>query len=70
MISITVDNELKDKCPSFFGAAIFADIKNTPVSEDLWREIDGEIKILQRLHDTESIKHISGIEATRKAYKS
>lgn len=70
MLSVSVSNELHDKWPTFVGAAIFADIKNTTDSDGLWKEIEEQISFLQTHYDTESIKLISGIEATRKAYKA
>lgn len=70
MISVSVSNELRDKWPAFVGAALFADIKNSTDSDGLWKEINEQISFLQTHYDIESIKHISGIEATRKAYKA
>ena len=40
MIHIKVSDEIKHACPDFAGAAIYAKVKNTPYSEDLWKTIN------------------------------
>ncbi len=69
-INIKVDDELKDKWHNFVGVAVMADIRNSEFCQELWNEIEREITILRETHDIESIKKISGILATRQAYKA
>ena len=40
MFEIKVSKEIKDACPVFAGAAVYAVVKNTAYSEGLWQEID------------------------------
>ena len=40
MFEIKVSKEIKDACPVFAGAAVYAAVKNTAYSEGLWREIN------------------------------
>ena len=40
MFEIKVSKEIKDACPVFAGAAVYAAVKNTAYSEGLWQEID------------------------------
>ncbi len=69
MFTITVASELKNACPGFAGAAIYAEVKNTTYSEGLWEEINrftGELTTTTQLDD---IKRNAPIAATREAYK-
>ena len=47
MFEIKVSKEIKDACPVFAGAAVYAVVKNTAYSEGLWQEIDAFTKQLQ-----------------------
>ena len=40
MFEIKVSKEIKDACPVFAGAAVYAAVKNTAYSEGLWQEIE------------------------------
>ena len=40
MFEIKVSKEIKDACPVFAGAAVYAAVKNTAYNEGLWQEID------------------------------
>jgi len=40
MFEIKVSKEIKDTCPVFAGAAVYAAVKNTAYSEGLWQEIN------------------------------
>ena len=44
MFEIKVSKEIKDACPVFAGAAVYAVVKNTAYSEGLWQEIDAFTK--------------------------
>ena len=39
MYHITLSKEIKQNCPEFRGAAVFAEVTNTPYCEGLWQEI-------------------------------
>lgn len=68
-IKVTVSEEIRTACPEFRGCMVRAKIVNSAYNEDLWNEIYAEIQSLCENHDTESIKLISGVAATRSAYK-
>ena len=40
MFEIKVSQELKNACPFFAGAAVYAAVKNTAFCEGLWKEIN------------------------------
>lgn len=68
-INVRVSEEIHEACPDFRGCMVTAQIQNTPFNEQLWQEIEAETARLAAHHTTESIKQISGIAATRNAYK-
>ena len=39
MYHITLSKEIKQNCPEFRGAAVFAEVTNTPYCEGVWQEI-------------------------------
>ena len=69
MFEIKVSKEIKDACPVFAGAAVYAAVKNTAYSEGLWQEIDAFTRQLTSTTQMEDIKHQPVIFATREAYK-
>lgn len=69
MIHIKVSDEIKHACPDFVGAAIYAKVKNTPYSEDLWKTINEFTIEYQKKYTLDSIKDMPAIQATRAAYK-
>lgn len=69
MFHITVSEEIKNRCPEYRGAAVYAEVNNTPFSEGLWQEIDAFTAELRTTETTESIKQQPVIAATREAYK-
>lgn len=70
MFNITVSDEIKNNCPRYRGAAVYATVTNTPYSEGLWREIADFTEALRATEDTDSIKRQAAIVATRDAYKA
>lgn len=69
MFQITVSDEIKQCCPDFRGAAVYAQVQNSLFSEGLWQEInafDAELQITSQIAD---IKSQPVIVATREAYK-
>jgi DNA/RNA-binding domain of Phe-tRNA-synthetase-like protein len=69
MIKINVSEEIKKLWPGFQGIAVFAQIKNTPHNEELWKEIDCFSIEYKTGHQIEDIKKNPAIAATREAYK-
>lgn len=69
MYSIIVSKEIKEACPVFAGAAVYAEVKNTSFSKGLWEEIDAFTKELTATTQLEDIKKQPVIAATREAYK-
>jgi len=68
-INVSVSEQFREKCPDFKGTMIVANIKNSTYNEELWKEIENETQRIVESQNTETIKLISGIAATRRAYK-
>ena len=69
-MNIIVSQEIESVCPSFVGACIEAQVKNTPYSQELWDEIHSFGEKYKKTLTTESLKEMSGIAATRKVYRA
>lgn len=69
MYHITLSKEIRQACPEFRGAAVFAEVTNTAYSERLWQEIAEFTRELRTHYTTDSIKDQPVIAATREAYK-
>lgn len=69
MFTIKVSEEFKNVCPGFKGAAVFAAVKNTLFSDELWKKIDVFTSDYRCRYSTDSIKEMRNIQATRQAYK-
>ena len=67
--TITVSPELKNACPVFAGAAVYASVKNSAFNEELWKEINAFTGELTTTTHLEDIKNQPVIAATRDAYK-
>ncbi|GAY29070.1 hypothetical protein PvtlMGM1_2370 [Prevotella sp. MGM1] len=67
---IIVSSEIETVCPGFVGAAVEARVVNTEHNAALWSEIDTLAERFRAEHTTETIKQISGIDATRRVYKA
>ena len=67
MYHITLSKEIKQNCPEFRGAAVFAEVTNTPYCEGLWQEIATFTQELRARETTDSIKYQPVIAATREA---
>lgn len=70
MFNIIVSKEIETVCPNFVGAAVEAYVENTPYSEPLWQEINAMGEKYRTTLTTESLKHLSGIETTRRVYRA
>ena len=69
MFHITVSEEIRSRCPEYRGAAVYAEVTNTPFSEGLWQEIEAFTAELRATETTDSIKQQPVNAATREAYK-
>ena len=69
-MNIIVSNEIESVCPQFVGAAVEAQVENTPYCVALWEEIARQGEQYRQTLTTESMKQLSGIAATRRVYKA
>lgn len=69
MYTITVSKEIKEACPVFAGAAVYATVKNSTYNKGLWEEINVFTRELTLTTQLEDIKKHPVIAATREAYK-
>lgn len=69
MYNITVSEEIKNVCPAFKGAAVYAEVTNTTFCEGLWNEINAFTRELTATTQPDDIKRQPAIAATREAYK-
>lgn len=68
-MKISVTEEIRQACPEFIGAVLQAPIQNTEYDEKLWNEIrEEEARI--RTHNTDYIKMMPSVQATRNVYKA
>ena len=67
---ISVSQEIENVCPGFVGAAVEAWVTNSPYSDALWQEINALGDKYRAELTTESLKQLSGIEATRRVYRT
>ena len=70
MITLKVSKEIESVCPCFVGAAVEATVQNSPYAAGLWQEIEQWGERYRRELTTETLKQLSGIEATRRVYKA
>jgi len=69
-MNIIVSQEIETVCPRFVGAAVEAQVVNTPYCAELWEEIHQWEEHFRQELTTESLKEQSGIAATRCVYKA
>jgi DNA/RNA-binding domain of Phe-tRNA-synthetase-like protein len=69
-MKIIVSEEIERVCPAFVGAAVEAQVVNSPYCATLWDEIHEWEERFRRELTTESLKELSGIAATRRVYKA
>lgn len=70
MFTIKVSEEIRRACPDFCGAAVYAEVKNTTFSEELWKKINEFTVEYRKKYTVDSIKNMLPIQATRRAYKA
>ena len=68
--NLSVSEEIRQLCPDYCGAAVYAAVNNSAFSAGLWEEINLFTKELQSSETTDSIKNQVAIEATRQAYRA
>lgn len=68
-IKIEVSDEIRQRCPEFRGAAVFALVRNSDYNEELWKRIAEFTEAYRSKYTTDSIKDMPSIQATRQAYK-
>ena len=61
MFHLTLSPELTSRCPEYRGAAVLANVTNTPYSEGLWQEIDAFTQTL-RASETARRRLLRGLE--------
>lgn len=69
-MNIIVSEEIEKVCPGFVGAAVEADVVNSEYNTELWAEINDLGEKYKAEYTTETVKTISGIEATRRVYRA
>jgi DNA/RNA-binding domain of Phe-tRNA-synthetase-like protein len=69
-MNIIVSQEIESVCPNFVGAAVEAQVVNTPYCAELWDEIHALEEQFRKELTTESLKELPGIAATRRIYKA
>ena len=69
-MKIIVSKEIESVCPYFVGACVEAQVKNSPYCAELWQEINALGDHYRKVLSTETLKAISGIEATRRVYRA
>ena len=70
MVKVLVSNEIEQVCAGFVGAAVEAQVENSPYCQPLWDEIHALGEEYRAQMTTESLKQMSGIAATRRVYKA
>ena len=69
-MKIIVSKEIESVCPNFVGACVEAQVRNSPYCAELWQEINALGEHYRQVLSTETLKAISGIEATRRVYRA
>ena len=69
-MKIIVSQEIESVCPTFVGAAVEAQVVNTPYCAELWDEIHALEEKFRSELTTESLKQLPSIAATRNVYKA
>lgn len=70
MFKIFKETNFTAICPLFIGGAIYANVRNSAESPDLWKELDNFSNELREQYSIDTIKLKTGIAATRQAYKN
>ncbi len=69
MFEVSIEKELKNRCPDLALGIIFCSVENYTYSKELWLEIENECERIKSSYDLSSVKTEPMIAATREAYK-
>lgn len=69
-MKVIVSKEIEAVCPGFVGAAVEAEVVNSPYSAALWTEIDAWGARYRSMLTTETLKDLSAVAATRQVYRA
>jgi DNA/RNA-binding domain of Phe-tRNA-synthetase-like protein len=70
MLTITIDEKVKQACPALALGLIYCEVTNSEHSEGLWSEIAEADRDFKSKYKIEQINKIPAIKATRDAYKA
>lgn len=69
-MNIIVSEEIQSVCPGFVGACVEARVRNSRYCPALWDEINAMGEKFRATLTTETLKDLSGINATRRVYRA
>ncbi len=69
MFEVSIEKELKNRCPDLALGTIFCSVENYTYSKELWLEIEQECERIKTMYDLTTVKTQPQISATREAYK-
>ena len=69
-MKIVVSDEIETVCPDFVGACVEARVTNSAHCQQLWDEINAMGEHYRKTLNTQTLKELSGISATRKVYRA
>lgn len=69
-ISLVISDDIHRVCPDFVGAALWAEVSNGSSASGLLQEMEEAERQLQERMDTERLKALPSIAATRAAYRA
>lgn len=70
MFEVSINAELKEKCPELALGTIFCKVENYTYSKGLWLEIEDVCAQIRETYDLSTVKTHPQIAATREAYKN
>lgn len=70
MITLTIDEVLKSKCPDLHIAVLECRLENSAYNDTLWQQISAIERDYRERFSHDNIKSMLPIQATRKAYKA
>ena len=70
IMKVIVSKEIEQVCPRFVGACVEVEVENSVYCRELWSEIDTLGEEYRATLNTELLKELPGIAATRHVYRS
>lgn len=70
MKNIKISEELADKCPDIYLSCIECHVRVESFREDLWQLVEAKCRDIVKNLETENIKYIPALAASRDAYKA